>query len=235
MNRTVLSQLFGAAALVGGLLGVVLAPIMVAVKYLTGWAVIPEPFWIAPASTILAPVLSLGSPVRLWIVYGTLYTVALVLMLAGLVALLLRLEPHRHGYRPWGLWLLMAGLAAVIAGDAVHTATWHQNGLTAPTPGTNPIANTGYAVHMMGMNILLVGALVTGVSALRRRLLPRGIAWLFVLVAPGAVVMSLTLLPTSPSGGLWVFSAAMALVGAVLVRGSAWRPDDPRSLGASPW
>jgi hypothetical protein len=88
---------------------------------------------------------------------------------------------------------------------------------------------------MMGMNVLLVGALVTGVSALRRRLLPRGVAWLFVLVAPGAVVMSLTLLPTSPSGGLWVFSAAMVVVGVVLVRGGTWRPDDSGSLGATAW
>jgi hypothetical protein len=38
----------GVLTAVGGVLGVALAPIMVAVKYLTGWAVIPEPFWIAP-------------------------------------------------------------------------------------------------------------------------------------------------------------------------------------------
>ncbi len=37
----------------------------------------------------------------------------------------------------------MAGPFLVIVGDAVHTATWHQNGLTIPTPGTNPVANTG--------------------------------------------------------------------------------------------
>ena len=53
----------------------------------------------------------------------------------------------------------------------IHTWTWHQNGLTTPTPGTNPVANTAYAVHMMGMNFVMVGAMTVGVSAWRRRFL----------------------------------------------------------------
>ena len=223
MKRILFGRMLGIAAMLGGLLGIALAPIMVAVKYLTGWAVVPQPFWVAPASSLLGPVLGIGSPVHMWVVYGGLYTVALVLMLGGLIALAMHLGPRRDGHRPWGLWLLIGGLAAVVAGDAVHTATWHQHGLTVPTPGSNPVANTGYAVHMMGMNVLLVGSVMMGLSALRRRLLPRSVAWLFILAAPGAVAMSLTLLPTSPSGGLWVFSAAMVVLGASLGRGHGSR------------
>lgn len=217
------TEMIGAATVVGGVLGVVLAPIMVAVKYLTGWAVIPEPSWIARTAPLLGPILAFGSPARLWVVYGSLYTIALLLMLAGLLTLITHMRPRWPGRRPWGLWLLAGGLAVVIVGDAVHTATWHHHGLTIPTPGTNPIANTGYAAHMMGMNVMLVGSLMTGVSALRHRLLPRGLAWLFVMVAPSAVAMSLTLLPTSPSGGLWLFSVTMIVVGAILGRGRAPR------------
>lgn len=215
-RRTVM---IGPATMAGGVLGVVLAPILVAVKYRTGWAVIPEPFWIAPASPLLGPLLAFGSPVQLWVVYGSLYTIALLLMLAGLLTLTTRMRPRWPGRRPWGPWLLAGGLIVVIAGDAVHTATWHQHGLTIPTPGTNPVANSGYAAHMMGMNVLLVGSLMTGLTALRHGLLPRGLAWLFVLVAPSAVIVSLTLLPTSPSGGLWLFSVTMIVVGALLPRG----------------
>ena len=54
-------ELAGAATVVGGVLGVVLAPIMVAVKYLTGWAVIPEPFWISLGSPLLGGILGFGS------------------------------------------------------------------------------------------------------------------------------------------------------------------------------
>jgi hypothetical protein len=107
----------------------------------------------------------------------------------------------------------------VIVGDAVHTATWHQGGLTVPTPGTNPVANTAYAVHMMGMNLLLAGSLATGIAARRRRLLAPWLAWALVLVAPSAVAASLTLLPTTPSGALWGFSVTMAVVGRSLRAG----------------
>jgi hypothetical protein len=217
------TEMLGAATVVGGVLGVVLAPIMVAIKYLTGWAVIPEPFWIALASPMLGPILAFGSPARLWVVYGSLYSIALLLMLAGLFALITLMRSRCPGQRPWGLWLLAGGLTLVLGGDATHTLTWHQHGLTIPTPGTNPIANTGYAIHMMGMNVMLVGSLMTGISALRKQWLPRSLAWLFALVAPGAVLISLSLLPTSPSGGLWMFSATMIVVGAMLRRGQAPR------------
>jgi len=59
----------------------------------------------------------------------------------------------------------------------------------------------------------MVGSLMTGISALRSRFFTAWLAWLFVLVAPSAVAMSLTLLPTTPSGGLWMFSLMMIALG----------------------
>lgn len=207
-NRTA-----GTAAIIGGVMGVVLGPMMVVVKYMTGWAIIPEPSWIAVVRPALGALLTFSTPVDMWIVYGTLYTVALSLMFGGLVALVLELKERTGRVQPAGVWVLMLGLVMVIGGDAVHTATWHQNGLTMPTPGTNPVANTGYAVHMMGMNLVLAGSLMTGISALRRRLLAPWLARFFVLLPASIVVLSLTLLPTTPSGGLWMFSVMMILVG----------------------
>jgi len=121
---------------------------------------------------------------------------------------------HTKGY-----WVVIAGLSMVIAGDGVHTWTWHQNGLMTPTPGTNPVANTAYAVHMMGMNVLMAGAMTVGVSALRRRFLTRWLAWAFVLIFPSAVIASVTVLPTTPSGALWLFSAMMIACGYFLLVG----------------
>jgi hypothetical protein len=208
----------GIAAIAGGALGVLLAPVMVAVKYMTGWAVIPEPSWIAVFRTALGKLLTFTTPVGLWVIYGRLYTAALLLMFAGIVAFAVQTRESSGRVRPRGLWVLMIGFCLVILGDAVHTATWHQNGLTVPTPGTNPLANTGYAVHMMGMNLVLVGSVMTGIAGLRRRILPRWLAWLFVLVAPAAVGLSLTVLPTSPSGGLSMFHVTMIAVGWLLLR-----------------
>src|SRR5262245_41903759 len=208
----------GIAAIIGGLLGVALAPLLVIVKYRTGWSIIPEPWWISAATPALGQLLGFSSPVGLWVAYGSLYTVALVLMLVGLAALVGQIR--RRGSQPRWLWLLMLGLALVAVVHRVHTATWHEKWRTTPTPGTHPVANTGYAVHMMGMNVVLLASFATGVQALRRRLLPAWLAWLFVLVAPSAVALSLTILPTSPSGGLWMFSVTMIGLGSSLRRSS---------------
>ena len=145
-------------------------------------------------------------------------------MLAGVVALAIQLRSRTGRVRPAGILVLIAGLCLVIPGDAVHTATWHQHGLTVPTPGTNPLANTAYAIHMMGMNVVLVGAVMTGISALRKRTLAPWLAWLFLLVAPFAVGLSLTFLPTTPGGALWMFSFLMIAVGCSLAFGRPrWR------------
>ena len=203
----------GYAAMVGGAMGLVLAPIMVIIKYMTGWAVVPEPIWVGAAQEALGGLLQFTTPPGLWMAFGSVYTMALVLMLAGFVGFFGQSRDDRGRLQSKGYWLVLAGLCLVIPGDAIHTWTWHQDGLTTPTPGTNPVANTAYAAHMMGMNFIMAGALTVGLSALRRRFLAPWLAWTFVLILPSAVLASLTVLPTTPSGALWLFSIMMIVCG----------------------
>ena len=204
----------------GGLIGLLLAPVMVIIKYMTGWAIIPEPPWVAATQTALGGLLRFTTPPGLWMAYGSVYTLALLLMLVGFVGLS-RLSRDAQGrVHTKGYWIVLMGLCMVIPGDAIHTWTWHQNGLTTPTPGTNPVANAAYAVHMMGMNFVMVGATTVGVSGLRRRFLTRWLAWTFVLILPSAVVASITVLPTTPSGALWLFSVMMIACGYFLATGN---------------
>jgi hypothetical protein len=221
MRSERLTRYAGLAAIVGGVLGILLAPIMVMVKYMTGWSVIAEPAWIGAVQPALGSLLSFTSPVGLWVVYGRIYTVALVLMLVGLLPFAAQLKDDRGRIKTKGYWVLLVGLCMVIPGDAIHTATWHQNGLTTPAPGTNPLANTAYAAHMMGMNFVMVGSLTMGIAGLRRRFLAPWLAWLFVLIFPSAVIASLTLLPTTPSGALWLFSLMMIAVGYAMASGKS--------------
>jgi hypothetical protein len=213
----------GYAAFAGGLLGLLLAPILVTVKYMTGWAVIPAPGWVGAVRTALEGLFGFASPAGLWMAFGSGYTAALLLMLAGLLGLSPAMRDGAGRLRTRGYWILITGLCAVIPGDAIHTWTWHQDGLGVPTPGTNPVANTAYAVHMMGMNVLIVGSMMVGVSALRRRFLARWLAWAFVLVFPSAVLASTTLLPTTPSGALWLFCLLMITCGYLIATGQRHR------------
>jgi hypothetical protein len=203
----------GYAAMAGGGLGMLLAPIMVIIKYMTGWAIIPEPMWVGPAQEALGGLLQFATPAGLWMAYGSAYTLALLLMLVGFVGLCGKSRDARGRLHTRGYWIVVAGLCMVIPGDAIHTWTWHQHGLLTPTPGTNPVANTAYAVHMMGMNFVMVGATTVGVAALRRRFLAPWLAWTFVLIFPSAVLASVSVLPTTPSGALWLFSLLMVACG----------------------
>jgi hypothetical protein len=209
----------GVACIAGGILGVLLAPIMVIIKYLTGWAIIPEPAWIELVSPMLYPLLSFGPPTELWTTYGLLYTIALVLMFTGLLALWPRIMSQRNRVTIIGYCIFMVGLCLIIPGDAVHSITWHQNGITKPTPGSNFVANTGYAAAMMGMNFVIIGSLLFGIAGLRKKFLPTWLAWGFVLITPSAILLSLTLLPTTPSGGLWLLSAVMIAMGYSMTSG----------------
>ena len=219
MNNGLGHSYVGYIAMTGGALGLVLAPIMVVIKYMTGWAVIAEPIWVGAAEGALGGLLDFSTPSGLWMAYGSVYTVALLLMLVGFVGLSAQMRDAQGRLRTKGYWFVVAGLCMVIPGDAIHTWTWHQNGLTIPTPGTNPLANTAYAVHMMGMNLVMVGSMTVGVSALRRKFLAPWLAWSFVLIFPSAVVASTTVLPTTPSGALWLFSLMTIAYGYFLARG----------------
>lgn len=132
----------GYLTMVGGATALVLAPPMVAIKYMTGWAIIPEPFWVPAAKAWLAAAFPTTSPAALWVGFGTGYSVALLLMLVGLLALAPVLVGRTVAQRA-GYWLLAGGLALVLPGDAIHSWTWHQNGLTIPTPGHQPCCQHG--------------------------------------------------------------------------------------------
>jgi hypothetical protein len=213
----------GYLAMAGGALALLLAPVMVIIKYMTGWSVIPRPIWVGPAEEALGGLLQFAPPSGLWMTYGSVYTIALLLMLVGLIGLSGQMRDVQGRLQTRGYWLVLAGLCMVIPGDAVHTWTWHQNGLTTPTPGTNPVANTAYAVHMMGMNLVMAGSLTVGISALRRKFLAPWLAWSFLLTPPSAIVASITILPTTPSGALWLFSVIMVACGYFIATGNVHR------------
>ncbi|MGH7614593.1 MAG: hypothetical protein ACREMW_11215 [Gemmatimonadales bacterium] len=224
----------GYLTMVGGAFAFALAPSMVAIKYMTGWAIIPEPFWVSAVKAWFAGAFMTATPAVLWMAFGTGYSIALLLVFCGLVALAPDLKGRTSVQRA-SYWLVVGGLALVLPGDAIHSWTWHQNGLTIPTPGSNPTANTAYAAHMMGMNFLMVGSLLLGITALRRRTLVRWLAWMFALVFPAALLASLTLLPTTPSGALWLFSVLMGLCGYQVARGRRLLPPNKAmTLAAGP-
>jgi hypothetical protein len=113
----------GYLAMLGGVFGLLLAPVMVAIKYMTGWAIIPEPSWVPMARSVLRDAIPNATPPELWVIFGTGYTVALVLMVVGVIGLAPHLKGSGSALQSSGFWLLLAGLLLVVPGDAIHTWT----------------------------------------------------------------------------------------------------------------
>lgn len=77
---------------------------------------------------------------------------------------------------------------------------------------------------------LLMGSLVLGITALRRRTQARWTTGLFVALVPPAVMASVVVLPTTPSGALWLFSLSSDRVGISSLEVASRRsvpPDNP--------
>ncbi len=219
VNEKSVRMLWGYAAIVGGVGSLMLAPVLVTIKYMTGWAIIPQPSWVTPFRDGMGSWLQFAPPTQLWTTYGMAYSVALSLMLVGFIGLIIHLRREAGRLPSKGYWLVLAGLCLVLPGDAIHSWTWHRTGLTTPTPGTYPLANTAYAIHMMGMNIVMIGSLMIGIGALPRKATARRLGRSFLLVFPAALLASALLLPTTPSGALWWLSLIMIASGFLLATG----------------
>lgn len=77
---------------------------------------------------------------------------------------------------------------------------------------------TGWAI------IVMAGTMLLGLTALRRGTLDRWVSPLFILVFPAAVLASVSILPTTPSGAPWLFGVLMAAAGHRVVRGRTLLP-----------
>jgi hypothetical protein len=153
-QKSMSRQLIGLFAVAGGTMGIILAPILVIIKYMTGWKVIPEPAWVDTARETLGVALEFASPPGLWMVYGSAYTISLVLMLAGLGGLSGRVKSAQSRVATAGYWIVIVGLCMVIPGDAIHTWTrapeWADDSNTRYQPSGEHCLRSpydGYELH----------------------------------------------------------------------------------------
>lgn len=202
----------GLAAIVGGMIALVLtAPFAIAYFAAYPGFDIP-PAWIAIVRPVLKPILTFASPKAVYNVYGRVYNVVYVLFLPATVGLHQMYEGACSRPERWGYRLLVIGLLAAIIGNA---GDYWANGV-------------GFILTVAGLLILSVGVTVYGVAALRSSLMPAWCAWLLIISGPG-VFVGLSLIGHIPSGPSLPLALAWLVIGGVLV----FRPT-PLSLPAPP-
>lgn len=191
----------GVAAVVGGLLALVLTlPFALAFfRAYPGYDV--PPTWLAGLEPSLLPLVSFAPPVTVYNLYGRVYDLVYMLFLPATVALHRLHQGYRSWLERWGYGLLLSGLVLTFLGVA---GDYWANGLT-------------FVLSLLGLLVLAVGTSLYGLVLWRSHVLPRGVAGLFLACMLGVVTGS-WLMGHIPSGPTLPFALAWLALGAAFSR-----------------
>jgi len=195
----------GLAAILGGLMVIVLtAPFVTAYFYAYPGNNVP-PFWIHSLKPALGSLLTFASPEAVYDVYGRIFNIVYLLFLPAAFALHHLHQGASSRVEKWGFVILVVGLLVSFIGVA---GDYWANG-------------AGWGIELLGLLTLAIGATLYGVALLRSKVIPGWCAWLLVACGPGTLVfIPLTAIPSLPT---------------VLYAISLGFPQGPTFLFAIPW
>ena len=200
----------GLAALVGGLLCLLLTPIQASIfsrADASPFVLATEPL-LDLAGTIhgtFGPRLGLDE----YYFYGRMFFLVYLGAIAGLAGLhaLQSGVVRREG--PW-FRVVLVGLVGALVGDVV--AYWGGSGDISESP----VQGLGFTFEMLAVLAVLIGSVPYGRATLGGGAVPRWAAWPLVVAGPAAVPAVL-LTGYVPHGAVLPFSLAMAIVGCLLL------------------
>jgi hypothetical protein len=194
---SVLVRFSGLAAILGGVLGIVLTPIL---TYL--WATNSDVYGY----------------------FGRAYFLVFLGCLSGLAGLYARRRTSigslttSDDAEGWVFVLMLIGLVLALVGDVLEY--WGGGA----GEGFTQVQVKGFTVEIAGLAVVLFGSVAFGVIYRRANLLPRFMPWLLIAAGPVGLVLSI---PHIPSGTMFLFCCAWVVSGYLLLTGqvaSAQRP-----------
>jgi hypothetical protein len=195
-------RLTGLAAMVGGALGVINAPLYSLAYFATDEG---DPgaasWWAEPARNLLEPLLTFLSADVVRVTYGKLWLLVWAGMLAGLIGLHARHAGRGGRLERWGFRVSLAGLVLLVIGAFV--AFWL---------GVRGLAFGAFLVFP-GLLLVVVGAPILGLGTWRAGLAPRSGALLLVVGGPAILVLSEI---ATLGGGLALVYLAWVILGHAL-------------------
>lgn len=196
MNPASGSLWAGRAAMLGGLLALLLTLPFASAYFAAYPGFDMPPFWAAPLKPALTPLLSFADRVTVYNVYGRVYNVVYLLFLPA-AFVLRRLQKERGGrLAGWGFGLTLAGLLAAAVGVA----------------GDYWLGGAGFMLEFFGLLVMNLGASLSGLAVLRKGGLPHWLRWLLVICFPGLFAVHF-LIGHIPSGPTFLFAVAWLALG----------------------
>jgi hypothetical protein len=194
-----LVRLSGLVAMLGGVLGIVLTPIL-------------SHLW-ASYSDVYGYFGRAYFPVYLGCIAG----------LAGLYALRrgnLGLQgTGKPDTEKWVFGMTFVGLMIGLVGNVLEY--W------GGTPGEDftMVQMQGFGIEMLGLMLVLFGSVAFGFTYRRANVVPRLVVWLFIAAGPGGILFSILL--HAPSGTMLLFCCAWVVLGYLLLTGKVTSAEQP--------
>ncbi len=199
----------GLAALLGGLLCLLLTPIQASI-----FSRADSPPLVLAAKPLLDLADTIHGTFGPWLgldkyyFYGRMFFLVYLGAIAGLVGLHALQSGGVRRERLW-FWVVLVGLVLALGGDIV--AYWGGSGDISESP----VQGLGFTFEMLAILAVLIGSVLYGRVTLRGDAVPGWTAWLLVIAGPAAVpVVFLT--SYIPHGAVLPFSLVMAIVGCFL-------------------
>lgn len=205
----------GVTAVVGGVVGLIVAPLHALAFFATGGVPGLLP-WREAGHAALRPLLEWGSPDVVYTTYGKVAVLVFAGFTAGLFAVRAERVRYARGAERWGMRVAVVGYPLLLVGIVVEYWT--------------PFLDFGFlALSLPGILLTLVGSTLIGVGHIRARQQPQLAAWLLCLSIPIAVATTATI--GHLVAGLAVLNVAWILIGLRLAKRFPARAGPP--LGSS--
>ena len=194
---SVLVRFSGLAAILGGVLGIVLTPIL---TYL--WA----------ANSVV------------YGYFGRAYFLVFLGCLSGLAGLHARrrtsigLPTTSDDAEGWVCVLVLVGLVLSLVGDVLEY--WGGS----PGEDFTQLQVKGFSVEICGLMLVLFGSIALGFIYRKANVLPKFMSWLLIAAGPVGLVLSI---PHVPSGTMFVFCCAWVVLGYLLLTGKVASVEQP--------
>lgn len=207
MSKRVSYRLCGALAVLGGLVGILNAPLLALAYFATpdGAESLAPPWvsgWAAIARPALAPLLTFDSPDVVYAVYGGVMSLVFVGFLAGLFGLHSLQATRAHRAEKIGFWIALIGATLLLLGAV--GAYW-----------IGALDFSFFAFLIPGLLATMLGMFTFGIGTLQAGVTSRVAAWLLILGSlPGIIVLAQ--LVGHNSGGLLLIDVAWIIIGSKL-------------------
>jgi hypothetical protein len=197
----------GLAAIVGGLMAIILTPPFATAYFSANLSFDTLPFWLPRIRPALDSLLNFAPPIMVYNIYGRVFNLVYLLFLPAAFALHHLHREASSRLEKLGFAILVVGLLATFVGVA----------------GDYWVDGAGFLIELLGLLALTIGATLYGVVLLRSKVVPSWCAWLLIACGPGVFVF-FPLIGHVPSGPTFVFAIAWLMVGYILLFKQGIRP-----------